>query len=214
MTSAFRRGALAVAVLAAAVAVLCGCTGLIDRPGVDFAWCPRGAEGDLDYVFTPMLQDLAAHVVARAVWEFGDGTEPAEGVGPLVHRFPAPGLYAVTLTVTDRRGVSGTETQWVSVEFAAFIDPTWTLTLGYPPTVSGVVGHRSTGRLDEVVVRARFYDADGVRLGDERATIHDLEPAERARFKIETRDFPSRVFYASVEIESFVSACDVVGGGE
>ncbi len=202
------------ALLAVLVAAVFGCSGPIDRPKADFASCPRGAEGDLDYAFTAIAQDVGAHGVARAVWEFGDGTEPVEGTGPVLHRFLAPGLYAVTLTVTDRRGVSGTETQWVDVEFAAFIDPTWTLTLGYPPTVSGVVGNRSSVRLDEVIVRARFYDAGGVRLGDERMAILDLEPAERARFEIETREFASRVFYASVEIESFVCACDVVGGAE
>lgn len=202
------------ALLAVALAAVSGCSGPIDRPGADFGWRPRGAEGNLDYAFTAIAQGIGAHGVVRAVWEFGDETEPVEGTGPVLHRFLAPGRYAVTLTVTDRRGVSGTETQWVDVELAAFIDPTWTLTLGYPPTVSGVVGNRSSVRLDEVVVRARFYDAGGVRLGDERAAILDLEPAERARFEIETREFASRVFYASVEVESFVSACDVVGGTE
>ncbi len=211
MTFGFRRYALVAVILAAGLVVLFGCSGPIDRPRADFVWCPHGTEGALDYAFAALSQGDGPGAVARAVWEFGDGTG-SEGTGPIMHRFPAPGPYAVALTVTDRRGVSGTDTQWLNVELAAFVDPTWTLTLGYPPTVSGTVGNRSSVRLDEAVVRAKFYDVDGVRVGDEHVVIPDLEPGERARFEIKAREFASRVFYASVEIESFVSACDAVGG--
>jgi hypothetical protein len=184
-----------------------GCLGPIERPTADFAWCPDGAQGELDYVFSSTSKTVGGQELARAVWEFGDGTPERVGMGPLTHRFPASGSYAVTLTVTDRRGVSGTATQTVAAELAAFIDPTWQLTLGYPPTVSGVVGNRSTGRLSEVVVRVRFYDADGIRLGEGRCAVPDVEPRERARFDVMSRESAARVFYATVDVESFSADC-------
>ena len=193
----------------ALVSGLCACLGPIDRPTADFTWCPDGRNGQLDYTFSSTSAPVGEQEIVRATWEFGDGTSPVEGVGVAEHRFSAAGSYPVTLTVTDRRAVTGTKTKIVTVEPAAFVDPTWRLTLDYPPTVSGVVGNRSEERLNEVVVQARFYDADGVRLGEGRATVRDLEPGERARFEIETRDFAARVFYASVGIESFVAPCDM-----
>ncbi len=189
-------------------ALLFACLGPVDRPTADFAWCPDGRSGDLDYTFSSTSVPVTGQDIIRAVWEFGDGTPAVVASGVAFHRYARPGSYAVVLTVTDRRGVSGTVTKRVAVDFAAFVDPTWTLTLGYPPTVSGVVGNRLDVRLDEVVVRARFYDADGVRLGDGRSVVVDLEPGEHARFEIETREFASRVFYAAVDVESFVAACD------
>jgi hypothetical protein len=195
----------------AALTLLAGCFGPVERPSADFGWCPDGTSGALDYAFTPTSVPARGQDIVRAVWEFGDGTAAVETQGAVSHRFAEPGSYAVVLTVTDRRGVAGTETKVVPVEFAAFIDPTWTLTLGYPPTVTGVVGNRVGVRLEEVVVRVRFCDADGVRLGDERLTLYDLSPGEHVRFEIETWDFMARVFLATVDVESFVAACVVAG---
>jgi hypothetical protein len=193
-------------------ALLFGCLGPVDRPTVDFTWCADGRSGGLDYTFSSTTVPVLGQDIVRAVWDFGDGTPPVEALGVANHRYEGAGSYAVVLTVTDRRGVAGTATKWMVADLAAFVDPTWTLTLGYPPTVSGVVGNRSDVRLDQVVVRARFYDADGVRLGDGRSVIDDLEPGEHARFEIETREFAPRVFYASVDVESFVAACSSASG--
>ena len=197
-----------VLVLGTIVTLLATCLGPIGRPLVGFSWCPDGRRGMLDYAFTSTSMAVPGQVIVRAVWEFGDGTAPEEAAGPIEHLFPAPGSYAVTLTVTDSRGIRGTATRFVDVALAAFIDPTWDLTLGYPPTVSGVVGNGSENTLREVVVRVRFYDFDGVRLGEARSTIVDLAPRERARFEIAVTEFAPRVFIASVEIESFSSECD------
>ncbi len=196
----------------AGCALLFGCLGPVDRPTVDFTWCPDGRSGGLDYTFSSTTLLVAGQEIIRAVWEFGDGTPALEAQGVAHHRFARAGSYAVALTVTDRRGVTGTATKWIAADLAAFVDPTWTLTLGYPPTASGVVGNRSDVRLDEVTVRARFYDADGVRLGDGRFVVGDLEPGEHARFEIETREFASRVFFAAVDVESFLAACDPASG--
>jgi hypothetical protein len=206
------RTCFAVLWVAAGLALLFGCLGPVDRPTADFTWCPDGRSGGLDYTFSSTTVPVLGQDIVRAVWDFGDGTPPVEALGVANHRYEGPGSYAVVLTVTDRRGVSGTVTKRVAVDLAAFVDPTWTLTLGYPPTGSGVVGNRSDVRLDEVVVRARFYDADGVRLGDGRFVVGDLEPGEHARFEIETREFASRVFFAAVDVESFLAACDPASG--
>ena len=116
-------------------------------------------------------------------------------------------IHRVTLTVTDSRGVSGTITKDVPVAMAAFVHSTWQLTLGYPPTVSGVVENRFTERLDEVVIRAKFYDTDGVRLTGGRIEIDDLDPGERAAFQVRAEEFMTRIFHATVEVESFTAEC-------
>lgn len=210
MTLRVRRAALWV--IAAAIGSLAGCAD-IERPAAGFVWCPDGREGRLEYAFTSTSAPVTGHDIVGAVWEFGDGSEPREGTGPIWHLFPTLGSYAVTLTVTDRRGVRGTVTQFINVAPAAFVDPTWRLTLGFPPTVTGVVGNAAGVILREIVVRVRFYDPDGVRLGDERCSILNIEPGERARFEIAATEFASRIYHASVEVESFVAACDPVVAG-
>lgn len=125
----------------------------------------------------------------------------------MVHRFDEERTHRVTLTVTDSRGVSGTITKDVPVAMAAFVHTTWQLTLGYPPTVSGIVENRFTERLDEVVIRAKFYDVDGVRLTDGRIEIDDLDPGERAAFQVRAEEFMTRIFHATVEVESFAAEC-------
>jgi hypothetical protein len=209
-----RRGALAV-VCVALLGLLVGCEPSAVRPAADFTWCPDGREGALDYVFVSTSTTVPGSEIVQAVWEFDDGTPPAEAGGVAFHRFLEAGSYSVVLTVTDGRGVAGTTTKALIAEPAAFVDPTWQLTLGYPPTVSGVVGNRTDVRLDTVTVRAKFYDFDGVRLSDGTFGLSDLEPGERARFEIDATEFQSRVFYATVEIESFQAVCnapDLSGG--
>ncbi len=201
-----RWGAVLVALTVAAMGLV-GCFGPVERPAADFVWCPDGRQGKLEYSFASTSAPVDGQSIVRAIWDFGDGTPQQEGVGPIGHLFAATGSYPVALTVTDRRGVSGTATRFVDVEPAAFVDPTWQLTLGSPPSVSGTVGNRAAVALREVVIRVRFYDPDGVRLADERLTIRDLEPRERARFNVAATASESRVFYASVGIESFVAAC-------
>jgi PKD repeat protein len=202
-----RRGALAF-LCVALLGLLGGCGPSAVRPTADFTWCPEGRKGALDYVFVSTSTTVPGHEIVQVVWEFGDGTPRAETSGVAAHRFLEAGSYSVALIVTDRRGVAGTTTKVVIAEPAAFVDPTWRLTLGYPPAVTGVVGNRSGVRLDVVTVRAKFYDPDGMRLSDGTFDVLDLEPGERARFEMDATEFLSRVFYATVEIESFQAACD------
>jgi PKD repeat protein len=206
-----RFGRFVLLVLSCAL-LLSGCFGPIERPIADFVWCPDGGEGRLDYWFTSTSMTVAGAAIDRFVWEFDDGPAPVEAFWDVLHRFDEERTHHVTLTVTDTRGISGTITKNVPVELAAFVHSTWLLTLGYPPTVTGIVENRYEERLDEVVVRAKFYDADGVRLTDGRFTVADLDPGEQAAFEVEAEVFKPRIFYATVEIESFTAECSPVRG--
>lgn len=183
------------------------CLGPLERPAADFTWCPDGSEGRLDYRFSSVSTTVPGHRIERLEWEFDDGAEPIAAISNGYHRFDAEGLYAVTLTAIDSRGVAGTITKQVPIALAAFVHSTWRLTLGYPPTVAGIVENRYTQRLNAVVVRAKFYDADGIRLTDGRFEIIDLDPGEKAAFEVRAEEFNSRIFHATVDIEWFSADC-------
>ena len=191
---------------------LAGCLGPIERPMADFVWCPDGTEGRLDYWFTSTSSTIQGAVIDRFLWEFDDGSKPVESFWDVLHGFSEERAHRVTLTVTDSRGVSGTVTKDVPIAMAAFVHSTWQLTLGYPPTVAGIVENRFSERLDEVVVRAKFYDVDGVRLTDGRFAVTDLDPGEQALFEIGANEFKTRVFHATIEIESFSAECAFLWG--
>jgi len=199
--------ALCAAAIAGCALAIVGCFGPVERPVADFVWCPDGVDGRLDYWFTSTSTTVPGAAIERLRWEFDDGTPQVESFWDVVHRFAEERVHRVTLTVTDSRGVSAYTSKDVAVAMAAFVHSTWTLTLGYPPTVTGVVENRFTERLDEVTVRARFYDADGVRLTDGRFTVRDLDPGEQAAFEIRAEEFLSRIFYTTVDVESFRAEC-------
>ena len=71
------------------------------------------------------------------------------------------------------------------------------LTLGWPVEVTGEVENRSGSTLTTMTVKAKFYDADGVRLTDATAEIDEIEPGERVRFRIPAEEYSSEIFSAS-----------------
>jgi len=206
-----------IAILAGAL-MLSGCFGPVMRPVADFVWCPDGSSGDLDYWFTSTSTTVSNHWIESLRWEFDDETPPLETAWDAHHRFDEEGVYRVTLTLRDDRGVTGTVTKVVPVALAAFVHPGWLLTLGWPARVTGVVQNRFNERLDFVVVKAKFYDTDGVRLSDGTVEITDLEPGEKAEFSIAAVEYSTRIFYATVAVDSFSSDCPngwpVFGGEE
>ena len=201
----------------ASVALLAGCLGPVVRPLADFVWCADGSSGGLDYWFTSTSTTVPNHWIESLRWEFDDGSPPLETGWDAHHRFDEERVHRVTLTVRDDRGVSGTVTKQVPVAMAAFIHPGWSLTLGYPAHVTGIVQNRSDKRLSSVTVKAKYYDADGVRLSDGTVEITDLDPGEKAEFSIAAVEYSMRIFHATVEIDSFFSDCPdhwPVYGGE
>jgi len=193
-------------VLCAGVLLVGGCFGPVVRPTAEFSWCPDGESGLLSYRFISEATPVPGHYITSLSWEFGDGAAVNGYAWEVIHAFPEEGAYWVTLTVTDDRGVSGTATEAVSVIEAALVR-WWQLTLGFPQKVTGEVVNRHTETLQTVTVRAKFYDADGVRLTDGTVEITDLDPGEIARFTIEAREPSSQVFHSTVAVESFVADC-------
>jgi PKD repeat protein len=192
--------------LGLSVFALSGCFGPIERPLVDFTWCPIGYAGQLDYQFTSTSIEVDGHWIVSMEWDFGDGTS-SQSTWDALHRFKEEGVYYVTLTVTDSRGISGTVTKAVPVVLAAELYPNWQFTLGWPIRVTGVVANRSDIRLDSVVVKAKFYDTNGVRITDGIATIYDLEPGEKAAYTVDASEYSARIFHATVEVDNFVADC-------
>ncbi len=194
-------------VVLAGTVFLGACFAPVTRPIADFTWCADGSAGALDYWFISTSTTVPDHWIEGLRWDFDDGTAPVETAWNATHRFDEEKVYRITLTVRDDRGVSGTVTKEVSVTMAAFVHPGWLLTLGWPAQVTGIVQNRSSKRLDIVVVKAKFYDADGVRLTDGIAEIADLEPGERAEFSIRAEEYSTRIFHATVAVDSFSSDC-------
>ena len=189
------------------VFALSGCFGPTERPIADFTWCPNGYAGNLDYQFISTSTTVAGHWITSAQWEFDDGTPPETMTWDALHRFEEEDTYHVTLTVTDSRGISGTVTKEVPVFLVAEVYPNWQLTLGWPVRITGIVANRAGVRLSSVVVKAKFYDVNGIRITDGAATLTDLEPGERVAYTIEASEYSASIFHATVEVDNFVADC-------
>lgn len=92
------------------------------------------------------------------------------------------------------------------VRSAAFIR-TWQLFLGVPVRVTGEVENQFATTLPTVTIKAKFYDADGLRLTDGTTEITDLEPGERALFTVTAQEDTSRIFSALVSVDVFTIDC-------
>jgi len=194
-------------VLVLAIGLLAGgCFGPIVAPTADFTVCPDGADGLLAYWFVSQSSTVPGHYLTSFVWTLGDGTVVEDYGGQIAHRFAAAGTYQVALTVTDDRGASASTTKTVDAIEVAMIR-SFKLTLGWPVEVTGEVENRSGSTLTTVTVKAKFYDADGVRLTDATAEIDEIEPGERVRFRIEAEEYASEIFSASAAIQAFTADC-------
>lgn len=183
-----------------------GCFGPVVTPTADFTTCPDGTSGTLGYFFISQSSTVPNHYLTSFAWDFGDGTVLKDYSGQVSHRFPAEGTYLVTLTATDDRGVSAAATVEVEAIEVAEIR-SFKLTLGWPVEVTGEVENRSSGVLHSIVVKAKFYNADGVRLTEGTTEVTAVEPGERVRFRIQAEEYGPEIFSASVLVESFSADC-------
>ncbi len=183
-----------------------GCFGPVVRPTAEFAWCPAGESGLLAYRFISQATTVPGHYITSLSWEVDGETVIDDYAWELGHSFPEEGTYWVTLIATDDRGVSGTMTEEVRVIEAAIIR-SWKLTLGWPVKITGEVVNRHTKTLHTVTLKAKFYNADEVRLTDGTVEITDLEPGEVARFTVTAQEYSSEIFYATVSVDSFTTDC-------
>jgi len=183
-----------------------GCFGPVVRPTAEFTWCPDGENGLLAYRFISQATTVPGHFITSLSWEFGDDTVVDDYAWEVMHHFPEEWSYWVTLVATDDRGISGTMTKQVQIIEVAIIR-SWKLTLGWPVKITGEVVNRHTETLHSVTVKAKFYNADEVRLTDGTVEITDLEPGEIARFTVSAQEYSSEIFYATVSVDAFTTDC-------
>jgi PKD repeat protein len=93
-------------------------------PKADFTFTPASGPAYLNVAFTDT--STPAVTITSREWDFGDGVNSSEQ-NP-VYKYLVPGVYPVTLTVTDVNGGSDTKTQTVTVT-----PPTLAITLSNVP---------------------------------------------------------------------------------
>lgn len=107
-----------------------------DRPMASFTWSPGSPMTKDNVTFTATASDSDGLVVSYE-WSFGDGslnfTSPLDVA---VHKYAAPGTYAVSLKVTDNDGGTRTVTQSVRVRpTEPLVNFTWTPPIPEPNDV-------------------------------------------------------------------------------
>ncbi|SBS71213.1 PKD domain-containing protein [uncultured Microbacterium sp.] len=95
-------------------------------------------------IATPTINGLAVNVsgsatdsdgtIASYSWDFGDGSAAKPGA-TASHTYTDGGDYTITLTVTDNKGATGTDTRQVTVTAPANVPPTASIA---NPTISGL----------------------------------------------------------------------------
>lgn len=196
----------------AVAGMLSGCMSWADPPVVSLRTCLAGEIGLLAVRFFADVMLPAAHTggateIVAYEWDFGDGTTVKTPFGwDVIHEYTEEGPVEVRVTAIDSRGNRGSATAAVNVIAAAFVRE-WSLTLGFPVRVSGVAENRYSEILDEVVVRAKFYDTAGVRFTQGEVTILGLAPGEQAYFEIKAEEYSPWIFYADVGIARFSTNC-------
>jgi len=212
-----RRWILLLILIVGVSAIVGGCARWAEPPEVDVRTCLAGEIGLLAVRFfadvtLPAAWDGIAEIVMYE-WDFGDGTIEKTPFGwYVVHQYDTAGPVEVRVSAIDSRGNRGVATLAMDVYEAAFVRE-WSLTLGFPVRVSGVVENRHDQTLDEVVVRGKFYDTAGVRFTQGDVTIFSLAPGEQAYFEVKADEYSPWIFHADVEIASFSTDCGLLPAG-
>jgi PKD repeat protein len=86
------------------------------EPTAAFTFAPEAPFAGSPVIFTDVSEDDGS--ITAWAWDFGDPSSGADNVSDTetgVHRFAAPGQYAVKLTGTDDEGLSDSTVQLITV---------------------------------------------------------------------------------------------------
>ena len=61
-------------------------------------------------------------IITLYTWDFGDGSEETTSLPVITHVYSQPGLYVVTLTVTDNSGLTSSKSKQITVQEAGLAD--------------------------------------------------------------------------------------------
>jgi PKD repeat protein len=188
------------------VVLVGGCIGPCLPPIAGFTACPDGSRNDFDMQFSSTSQTSDGHGLVFFRWDFGDGTKADDYYGWVTHRYTESGTYTVSLTVTDDRGVKASAQQPVvvapvvelrNVSFAA----------GHPSRAEGELANLSAYFLYSASIKVKFYDQEGVRVGETFVDVQSIDPGERVRFVAEAPDGVGSIASAVAFIQSFAAEC-------
>lgn len=206
------RGVIAMAkralagILLGGVVVLAGCTGSFLPPVASFTACPDGSRNELSVQFSSTSQASGGHGLVFFRWDFGDGTVAEDYYGWAAHRFAEPGTYMVSLTVTDDRGAKASVERPVVVAQVVSLSDV-TLGGGYPLRAVGELANLSQYFLYSVSIKVKFYDRDGVRVGETYVDVQSVDPGERVRFAAEAPRDEGLIASAVAFVQSFAPEC-------
>jgi PKD repeat protein len=195
-----------VSALLLGVVLASGCTGPCLPPIAVSTACPDGSRNDFDMQFSSTSQTSDGHGLVFFRWDFGDGTKTDDYYGWVTHRYAEPGTYAVSLTITDDRGVKATAEQLVVVSQVVELSHV-SFTMGYPSRAEGEIANLSSLYLYSASIKVKFYDQDGVRVGETLIDVQSIDPGERVRFVAEAPDGVGPIASAVAFVQSFAAEC-------
>jgi len=87
--------------------------GLAGQPVADFTFSPETGASPLTVTFNGTTSYDTDGTITQYAWAFSDGST---ATGPIVtHTFLTPGIFSITLTVTDNSGLTGTKSKNLEV---------------------------------------------------------------------------------------------------
>jgi PKD repeat protein len=122
-------------------------------PTANFTWTPETPEVGQSITFNASSSEAGSGIIIRHKWSFGDGTY---AVGKTVmHSYASPGVYTVTLNVTNSKGLWDVEQKQIHI---AEIGP------GPKPPVASFTYTPANPIVDQEITfnATTSYDPDGV----------------------------------------------------
>ncbi|MDD5265170.1 MAG: PKD domain-containing protein [Candidatus Bipolaricaulis sp.] len=197
---------LAVLAVAAVLVGAGGCFGPAVPPIAGFTACLNGWQGLLEMQFNSTSSTIGNHWITLYSWDFGDGETADDYGGWVSHIYAEEGTYTVRLTVTDDRGLTASTEQSLEIAYPAVIGDD-VVASGAPSRAVGEVDNRSGFFLLSVTIKVKFYDADGVRIGEGTTNVTEIDAGERVRFTVEGPSYPDVVASVRASVTAYVTEC-------